>query len=93
MRLDDTIHAIENALIDDISISALPSSPSVDSIKHLAKYISSTLDKELLGFSTNFKRFDEKIQAIESTVKDNDNDNPDPHPTQLITSNQQEMSA
>ena len=61
MRLDDTIHAIENALDDDISISALPSSPSVDSIEHLTGYISSILDEELLDFSTNLKRFDEKI--------------------------------
>ena len=93
MRLDDTIHAIENALDDDISISALPSSPSVDSIEHLTGYISSILDKELLDFSTNLKRFDEKIQAIESAFGDNDNDNPDPYPTQSITSKRQEMPA
>jgi hypothetical protein len=92
-RLGNTIHAIENALNDDISISALPSSPSVDSIKHLAEYISSTLDEELLEFSTNLKRFDEKIQAIESASNVDDNDNPDPHPTQSITINQQEMPA
>jgi hypothetical protein len=92
-RLDNTIHAIENALDDDISISALPSSPSDDSIEHLAGYISSTLDEELLEFSTNLKRFDEKIQAIESASNVDVNDNPDPHPTQSITSNQQEMTA
>ena len=92
-RLDNTIHAIENALDDDISISALPSSPSVDSIEHLTGYISSTLDEELLEFSTNLKRFDEKIQAIESASNVDVNDNPDPHPTQSITINQQEMPA
>jgi hypothetical protein len=93
-RLGNTIHAIENALVnDDISISALPSSPSVDSIEHLAGYISSTLDEELLDFNTNLKRFDEKIQAIESVSNVDVNDNPDRHPTQSITSNQQEMTA
>ena len=86
-RLDDTIHAIENALDDNISISALPSSPSVDSIGHLAGYILSILDEELLDCSTNLKRF----SAIKSASDDIDNDNPDPYTTQSITSNQQEM--
>ena len=91
MCFDDSIHTIENALSADDSYYNLPFHTSVDSIEHLIGSMSSILDEEILDFSANLQRLDNKIHAIESAFEDYGH--PD-HPTiQSITSNQHEIPA
>jgi hypothetical protein len=88
---DDTIHTIKNALSADDSYYNLPFHTSVDSIEHLIGSMSSILDEEILDFSANLQRLDDKIHAIESAFEDYGH--PDHPPIQSITSNQHEIPA
>jgi len=70
MCFDDSIHTIVNALSVDDSYYDLPFHTSVDSIEHLVGSMSSILDEEILDFSANLQRLDDKIQAVESASED-----------------------
>jgi len=91
MRFDESIHTIENALSADDSYYNLPFHTSVDSIEHLIGSMPSILDEEILDFSTNLQRLDDKKHAIESASEDYGH--PDHPLIQSITSNQHEIPA